>query len=206
MQKEHWQAIYSSKEMDEVSWYQRFPRNSLDLIKRIAKNKDASIIDVGGGDGFLVDELIKLGYNNITVLDISENAIKRVKQRLGDVANNVRWIISDITEFSPDHKYDIWHDRAVFHFLTKDVDIDKYKSLVSSSLKNTGHFILATFSERGPDKCSGLFVRKYSKKDQKLKFKNCFNALDSFNYDHITPFRTIQNFTFSLFERKNYNF
>ena len=203
MQKEYWEEIYFSKAIDEVSWYQRVPETSLELIKRIGEDKDVSIIDVGGGDSFLVDELIKLGYNNITVLDISENAINRAKQRLGDVAKNVRWVISNVTEFSADQKYDIWHDRAAFHFLTEDSDIEKYKTLVSSNLKNNGHFILATFAENGPDKCSGFFVRKYSKKDQALKFKNCFNALDSFKYKHITPFGTTQDFTFSLFKRIN---
>lgn len=203
MHKEHWENIYSTKGITEVSWYQKVPKTSLELIKRAAKNKDASIIDVGGGDGFLVDELIQLGYNNITVLDISENAINKAKQRLGDIAKNVKWIISDITEFNSTKKYDVWHDRAVFHFLTENSDIEKYKNLVNVNVKNNGHFILATFADTGPDKCSGLFVSKYSNKEQAVKFKDCFTPLDSFNYEHSTPFGTTQNFTFSMFNKNN---
>ena len=187
--------------MTEVSWYQKVPETSLELIKRVATNKDVSIIDVGGGDGFLVDELIQLGYNNITVLDISENAINKVKQRLGDIAKNIEWIVSDITEFNPTEKYDVWHDRAVFHFLTEDSDIEKYKSLVNVNLNENGYFILATFADNGPDKCSGLFVSKYSEKDQALKFKDYFTPLDSFKYEHLTPFGTTQNFTFSVLQK-----
>ena len=203
MQKEHWENIYSTKGLTEVSWYQEVPETSLELIKRVTKNKEASIIDVGGGDGYLVDELIQLGYNNITVLDISENAINKAKQRLGDVAKNIKWIISDILEFNPSEKYDVWHDRALFHFLIEDSDIEKYKSLLQLNLKKNGHLILATFADNGPDKCSGLSVSKYSAKDHALKFKDYFTPLDSFKYDHITPFRTTQNFTVSVFKRSS---
>ena len=203
MQKEHWENIYSTKGMTEVSWYQKVPETSLELIKRVAKKKDASIIDIGGGDGFLVDELIQLGYNNITILDISEKAINKAKRRLGDIAKNVKWIISDITEFNATEKYDIWHDRAVFHFLTKDSDIEKYKSVVNINVKKNGHFILATFAENGPDKCSGLSVIKYSAQDQAVEFKDNFTPLDSFKYEHQTPFSTTQNFTFSVFGKKD---
>jgi 2-polyprenyl-3-methyl-5-hydroxy-6-metoxy-1,4-benzoquinol methylase len=203
MYKEHWENIYSEKAMTEVSWYQAVPETSLELIKRVAKNKDASIIDVGGGDGYLVDELIQLGYNNITVLDISVNAINKAKKRLGGIAKNIKWIISDITEFNPTDKYDVWHDRAVFHFLTKDSDIEKYKSLVNINVKKNGHFILATFADNGPDKCSGLCVSKYSEKDQAVKFKDYFTPLDSFKYKHPTPFGTTQNFTFSVFKKED---
>lgn len=201
MKKEYWENIYSTKGMTEVSWYQKVPETSLELIKRVAKNKDVLIIDVGGGDGFLVDELIQSGFNNITVLDISENAINKAKQRLGDFAQNVKWIISDITEFNSTEKYDIWHDRAVFHFLTKDRDIEKYKNLVNVNINRNGYFILATFADNGPDKCSGLFVNKYSEKEQEVTFKDYFTSLDSFNYEHSTPFGTTQSFTFSVFNK-----
>lgn len=202
MQKEHWDNIYSSKGMTEVSWYQEVPKTSLELIKTVAKNKDVSIIDVGGGDGYLVDELIKLGYSNITVLDISANAINKVKQRLGDVAKNIKWIISDITEFYPTQEYDVWHDRAVFHFLIENNNIEKYQNLVNANVKKNGYFILATFANNGPDKCSGLPVSKYSEKDQERKFKDCFISLDSFKYKHPTPFGTTQNFIFSVFKKQ----
>ncbi len=201
MRKEHWDNIYSTKAMTEVSWYQAVPETSLELIKRVAKNKDASIIDIGGGDGFLVDELIQLGYNNITVLDISDNAINKAKQRLVDVAKNIKWIISDITEFNPTEKYDIWHDRAVFHFLTEDSDIEKYKNLVNVNVKKNGYFILATFSDEGPNKCSGLEICKYSELDLQKQFEEAFNVVDSFKENHNTPFGTTQNFTFSVFQK-----
>jgi len=202
MSKDHWENIYSTKHITEYSWYQQVPRTSLELIKKVAKNKDVSIIDVGGGDGFLVDELIQLGYYNITVLDISENAINKVKQRLGSIGENVKWVVSDINEFNPNQRYDVWHDRAAFHFLTKDTEIQRYKSLVNRYVNNNGHLILATFSKNGPEKCSGLFVRKYSDKSQALIFKDYFTSLDSFKYKHSTPFGTTQDFIFSLFIRK----
>mgnify|MGYP002525901094 CR=1 FL=1 len=199
MCKEHWENIYSTKAMTEVSWFQEVPETSLELIKRVAKNKDASIIDIGGGDGFLVDELIQLGYNNITVLDISENAINRAKARIGKLAEKVKWIVSDITEFVPTEKYDVWHDRAVFHFITQGEDINSYKELVGSAI--SGYFILATFSDEGPNKCSGLEICKYSELDLQKQFEEAFNVVDSFKENHNTPFGTTQNFTFSVFQK-----
>lgn len=200
MKKEHWQNIYATKGMQEVSWFQQVPETSLALIQKVAPNKDAAIIDVGGGDGFLVDELLKLGYANITVLDISENAINRAKARLGDVANKVKWLVSDITEFVPTEKYDVWHDRAVFHFLTEKKDIEKYKQLVNKNVEE--HFILATFSDEGPNKCSGLEICKYSELDLKNQFNDSFTVIESFKMNHKTPFDTTQNFTFSVFQKQ----
>ena len=128
--KKHWENIYATKGMQEVSWYQKSPQTSLNLISQLQLSKHASIIDIGAGDSFLVDELLKLGYTNISVLDISVNAIKRAKKRLGELAKNVKWIVTDITEFNPTEKYDLWHDRAVFHFLTQEKDINIYKKEV----------------------------------------------------------------------------
>jgi 2-polyprenyl-3-methyl-5-hydroxy-6-metoxy-1,4-benzoquinol methylase len=199
MSKKHWDNIYATKGMKEVSWFQEVPQTSLDLIASLRLKKDASIIDIGGGDGFLVDHLLKLGYINITVLDISKNAIKRAKERLGKDSNKVKWIVSDITEFEPIDKYDVWHDRAVFHFLTQEKDINNYKELVDSAV--SGYFLLATFSDEGPNKCSGLEICKYSELDLQKKFKGTFNVVDSFKENHNTPFETIQNFTFSVFSK-----
>ncbi|MBC8266452.1 MAG: class I SAM-dependent methyltransferase [Flavobacteriales bacterium] len=187
--------------MQEVSWYQQSPKTSLELITKVAPNRKASIIDVGGGDGFLVDELLKLGYTNITVLDISENAINKAKKRLGKIAEQIRWVISDITEFSPNQQYDVWHDRAVFHFLTNKKDVEKYKDLVAENISKKEHFILATFSDSGPNKCSGLDICKYSEKQLKDTFAEKFKVLDSFTKNHNTPFGTKQNFTFMLFSK-----
>ena len=200
MKKEHWQNIYATKGMQEVSWFQQVPETSLALIQKVAHNKDAAIIDVGGGDGFLVDELLKLGYTNITVLDISANAINRAKLRLGEKANQVKWVVSDITQFVSKEKYDVWHDRAVFHFLTEEKDISKYKALVNESIND--YFVLATFSDEGPNKCSGLDICKYSELDLKNQFKKYFKVLESFKKNHYTPFNTTQNFTFSVFQKR----
>jgi SAM-dependent methyltransferase len=199
MSKKHWENIYATKGMQEVSWFQEVPQASLDLIASLRLKKDAAIIDVGGGDGFLVDNLLDLGYTNITVLDISENAINRAKERLGELAEKVKWIVSDITEFVPSEKYDVWHDRAVFHFLTQEKDINNYKELVGSAV--SGYFLLATFSDEGPNKCSGLEICKYSELDLQKQFKGTFNVVDSFKENHNTPFETIQNFTFSVFRK-----
>lgn len=200
MKKEHWQDIYATKGMQEVSWFQKVPEISLDLIQKVAPNKDASIIDVGGGDGFLVDNLLELGYTNITVLDISENAINRAKQRLGNIDEKVKWVISDITNFLPEKKYDVWHDRAVFHFLTEQKDKAKYKTLVNKSIND--YFVLATFSDEGPNKCSGLEICKYSELDLKKQFDNSFKVIESFKKNHSTPFNTTQNFIFSVFQKQ----
>ena len=199
--KKHWENIYATKGMQEVSWYQKSPQTSLNLISQLQLSKHASIIDIGAGDSFLVDELLKLGYTNISVLDISVNAIERAKKRLGELAENVKWIVTDITEFNPTEKYDLWHDRAVFHFLTQEKDINIYKKLVDSTI--SGYFLLATFSDEGPDKCSGLEICKYSELDLKNQFEGHFTLIDSFKKDHNTPFETIQNFTFSLFRKLN---
>ena len=144
MGKEHWENIYATKGMQEVSWFQKVPTTSLELIKKFAKNKQDAIIDIGGGDGFLVDNLIALGYTDITVLDISKNAIDRAKKRLGKLAEKVKWIVADINEFVPNKEYVIWHDRAVFHFLIKQQEKANYRNLVNSAASD--YFILATFS------------------------------------------------------------
>ena len=201
LRKEHWENIYANKKMNEVSWFQQEPTISLALIQKNTQSKDDAIIDIGGGDGFLVDNLLELGYTNITVLDISANAINKAKERLGINADKVKWIISDITKFIPTEKYEVWHDRAVFHFLTQEKDIESYKILVDENISDNGHFILATFADDGPDKCSGLEVCKYSEKDMENSFSAAFKVIESFKYKHLTPFGTIQNFTFSVFRK-----
>ena len=201
MSKEHWEDIYANKKMNEVSWFQQEPTTSLALIQRNTQSKDDAIIDIGGGDGFLVDNLLELGYTNITVLDISANAINKAKERLGVNADKVKWIVSDVTEFIPLEMYDIWHDRAVFHFLTQQKDIECYKLLVDKNISDNGHFILAAFADDGPEKCSGLKVCRYSEKDMENSFSILFKVKESFKYKHLTPFGTIQNFTFSVFRK-----
>lgn len=198
--KDHWETIYSTKQPNEVSWTQEKPQTSIDFIVGFDLPKSASIIDIGGGDSNLVDHLIELGYENITVLDISKNAIERAKKRLGEKANNVAWIVSDITEFNPETTYDIWHDRAVFHFLTTENDIYKYVDLVSNSVNES--MVIGTFSDNGPLKCSGLEISQYNEINMPELFAESFEATSCLLEDHTTPFDTTQNFIFCSFSKK----
>lgn len=197
--KNHWENVYNTKQPSEVSWTQKIPKTSLDLIVNCDLPKSAKIIDIGGGDSNLVDYLLEQGYENITVLDISEKAIERAKLRLGKVAEKVTWIITDITEFEPKETYDIWHDRATFHFLTEQKQIEKYKKLIQRYASN--YLIMATFSNNGPLKCSGLEIKQYTIEDLVDLFSNKFKIIDGFYQDHQTPFNTIQNFVFCSFKR-----
>ena len=200
--KEHWENIYSTKELNEVSWYQPTPETSLKFIKKLNLPLDAKIIDIGGGDSFLVDNLLELGYTNISVLDISEKAIDKAKKRLGTLANNVTWIVSDIVDFTPTKEYDLWHDRAAFHFLTNQQDINHYIEIVSNYLSLSGYFILGTFSKKGPLKCSGIEITQYDDEDLIRLFRK-LRLIQSINLEHPTPFETSQSFTFCCFEKSN---
>ncbi|WP_317619455.1 class I SAM-dependent methyltransferase [Empedobacter stercoris] len=163
-------------------------------------DKTAKIIDVGGGESKLVDFLLEEGYENISVLDISANALEKAKKRLGDRAKKVNWIVADITEFEPTEQYDVWHDRAVFHFLTEDNDIKKYQDLVSKAVK--GKMVIGTFSTNGPLKCSGLEIKQNDEISLTSTFAADFEKIECFTIDHITPFDTIQNFIFCSFNKK----
>jgi hypothetical protein len=197
--KNHWETVYETKQPDEVSWTQENPKTSLDFIRETHLGKTAKIIDIGGGDSKLVDFLLEDGYENITVLDISANALERAKKRLGEKAQKVTWIVSDITEFKPEVSYDIWHDRATFHFLTTAEQILKYIDLTENWVSN--FLILGTFSENGPKKCSGLDIKQYSGLELENQFRNRFKKLKCITEDHLTPFETKQNFTFCAFEK-----
>lgn len=199
--KEHWERVYNSKRFSEVSWYQATPGVSLDFIKDLHIAKDAAIIDVGGGDSFFVDHLLDTGFTDITVLDISTAAINRAKQRLGSRAGLVNWIVSDITEFVPVRKYDFWHDRAVFHFLTKEEQINKYLAVANKALSVSGKILIGTFSETGPSTCSGLPVKQYSETTMTALIKKWFDKIKCIRIDHVTPFNTIQNFLFCSFKK-----
>ena len=198
--KNHWENVYKTKTPNEVSWTQLHPKTSIELIKSFNLPKTCSIIDVGGGDSLLVDFLLKDGFQNITVLDISNEAIKRAKKRLGEKADKVSWIVSNITDFSPEKTYDIWHDRATFHFLNKNNQIKKYINLVNKSVNNS--FVIGTFSMDGPLKCSGMEIVQYNDVKMNDLFSNHFKKLSSIKEDHITPFNTIQNFIFCTFTKK----
>ena len=197
--KNHWENIYQNKTPEQVSWTQTIPKTSLDLIAQFDLDASAKIIDVGGGDSHLVDFLIDEGYEDISVLDISSKAIDRAKDRLGDKGKKIHWIISNILDFMPETKYDVWHDRAAFHFLTSKKDIKTYIKLVSNF---ANHIVLGTFSKNGPLKCSGLPISQYNSEDLQAILKTDFELISSNYEDHTTPFDTQQNFLFCSFLRK----
>lgn len=200
--KEHWENIYQTKSINEVSWFQSKPETSLDFVEKFNLSKTAKIIDVGGGDSFFVDYLLELGFQNITVLDISEAAIDRAKIRLGEKATLVTWIVEDVANFQLTEKYDFWHDRATFHFLTDEEDVEKYVDTVSKYVESEGFLVVGTFSEQGPKKCSGIDITQYSENSLKKIFDRDFENIECFTINHKTPFDTIQNFVFCSF-RKN---
>ncbi len=199
--KEHWNKIYSTKQPSEVSWTQENPKTSLDFIHSFNLPKQASIIDIGGGDSKLVDKLIEEGFEDITVLDISEQALKRAQIRLGDKAKKIKWVVSDITEFKTEKAYDLWHDRATFHFLTTVSQINKYLARAKNNLKENGFLTIGTFSEAGPKKCSGLTIKQYSEETLEEQLKKEFKKIKCITEDHRTPFDTVQNFLFCSFKR-----
>lgn len=194
--KNHWDTVYETKQPNEVSWTQEKPTTSLDFIRETHLDKSAKIIDIGGGDSKLVDFLLEEGYENITVLDISAKALERAKKRLGKNAEKVQWIVSDITEFKPETAYDIWHDRAAFHFLTTAEQIKKYSEITQEWVNS--FLIIGTFSENGPKKCSGLDITQYSELEMEKQFSDGFKKLKCITEDHLTPFETKQNFTFCI--------
>ncbi|MBN8836218.1 MAG: class I SAM-dependent methyltransferase [Sphingobacteriia bacterium] len=200
--KEHWEKVFTSKTEDEVSWFQPYPKTSVEFLELFNLPIDANIIDIGGGDSHLVDVLIEKGYSNIYVLDISENALNRAKQRLGDEANKVHWIVSDVTEFKPGVRFDYWHDRAAFHFLTTKENIDKYVGIAEKAINKNAYLILGTFSEQGPDKCSGLEVKQYSEASMSHRFEKSFKRIKCITEKHLTPFNTTQDFLFCSFQKK----
>ncbi|NNE29747.1 MAG: class I SAM-dependent methyltransferase [Saprospiraceae bacterium] len=199
--KAHWENIYETRPLDTVSWYQPKPETSLRYFKALATRKDARILDVGGGDSFLVDHLLDEGYSDITILDISEKGIERAKARLGDRAEKITWINSDITNFEPEGQYDLWHDRAAFHFLNSEEEIQKYLEIASKAIRPGGNLVLGTFSTEGPTKCSGIEIRQYSPGSMiELFGKNFFNVGYQ-TIDHKTPKGGLQNFVFCSFQR-----
>lgn len=197
--KSHWETVYATKKPDEVSWTQEVPQTSLDFIHSFDLPKAAKIIDIGGGDSKLADSLLDEGFENITVLDISENALERAKARLGARADKVKWIISDITEFNPNESYDVWHDRATFHFLITPGQIKKYIAAADKAVK--GYLVIGTFSENGPKKCSGLEIKQYTDTELQGQLAQHFSKIRCVTEDHITPFNTTQSFLFCSFKK-----
>ena len=197
--KSHWENIYKTKKIDGVSWYQETPSESIELIQKFSTTNSDKIIDIGCGKSFLADNLLKLNYENITLVDISSNALTEVKERLKNKSLN--FIETDILNFKSNYKYDIWHDRAVFHFITEKEGVEKYISLCNKYIKKGGILIIGTFAEDGPLKCSGLEIKRYSIDNLKELFKENFEFIEGFKKLHSTPFDTQQSFTFCVFKK-----
>lgn len=200
--KDHWENVYETKGDQEVSWYQEIPVTSLNLINSLSLDKEDSIIDIGGGNSNLVYELSKKGFANLSVLDISAKSLERTKSKLGQKSTEIQWIVSDILEFQPQQQYNLWHDRATFHFLIQENDVLQYINIVSKAIKKGGFLIVATFSTSGPKKCSGLEITQYSKEKLQSLFHESFELIQSFEEVHKTPFETEQNFVYTIFKRK----
>lgn len=198
--KDHWEKVFKEKKLTEVSWYQSRPGTSIDMIHSSGLPKEASIIDIGSGDSFLIDYLIDEGYTNLYALDISATALERAKARLGKKADGVHWIVSDVLDFMTEVKFDFWHDRAAFHFLTDDEDIARYVEIVKQNVK--GYLSIGTFSDKGPLKCSGLEIKQYSEDMLAQRFQEEFKKVKCLSEKHTTPAQSVQEFTFCLFKKK----
>lgn len=201
--KQHWETVYQTKAANSVSWFQDHAETSLKLIDSTSIKFEALIIDVGGGASTLIDDLLNNGYSNLTVLDLSSEALNTAKVRLGDKAFKVNWVEGDITQASlPDHYYEIWHDRAVFHFLISAKDRKAYINRIKQSLSPMGYVIIATFAEGGPLRCSGLAVQQYSVETLQKELGDSFELLTHTKETHVTPSSTQQKFIYCLFRLK----
>jgi 2-polyprenyl-3-methyl-5-hydroxy-6-metoxy-1,4-benzoquinol methylase len=197
--QQHWEEVYRAKDEGEVSWYQEYPDLSLQLIEQTRIDLDAPLIDVGGGASVLVDNLLLKGFSRLAVLDISSMALECARQRLAGKAVQVEWLVADITRFEPEHDFALWHDRAVFHFLTAEHERQRYIEVLKSALQDGGYLILATFALDGPEQCSGLQVERYDINKMQGVLGEAFVLQDSCRETHITPAGKEQHFTYALF-------
>ncbi len=202
--KQHWEQVYSTKPSDSVSWFQEHADQSLRLIHKTGLGKEAAILDVGGGASILVDELVVEGYSDLTILDLSSAALTVAKQRLGKQSDAIHWMEGDITcvDF-PIHRFDIWHDRAVFHFLTSETDRQAYVDRVMRAVRPGGHVIIATFGEDGPEKCSGLPVMRYKPESLHAEFGEAFLLVEHEKEAHHTPSGAVQQFVYCYCRKTN---
>ncbi len=194
--KQHWEEIYAHKDPLKVSWYQGEPLNSLRLIGNSGIRRDEAIIDIGGGASLLVDRLHAAGYGDLSVLDISDKALSIARQRLAQGASSIKWIEEDITRFQPPHLYSLWHDRAVFHFLTQASDREKYVEALTKALPSGGHVVLAAFAIGGPDKCSGLEIVQYDAPKLLFELGDQFSLVEERFEKHLTPAKAEQKFSY----------
>jgi SAM-dependent methyltransferase len=200
--KNHWEDVYRSKAPGAVSWYRAHLDVSLTLIVEVVSDQNAAIIDVGGGESTLVDDLLQRGYRNLTVLDVSGVALDAAKQRLGPIARQVTWVESDITLVDlPEHRYDVWHDRAVFHFLMDPSQRHAYIHVLMRTLRSNGHVVIATYGPQGPNRCSGLDVRRYDAQQLSDEFGAGFELVTSTLEDHHTPAGSSQQFLYCCFRK-----
>lgn len=196
-QQDHWDGVYGSKDEAEVSWFEPAPQLSLDLIGRTSAPLDAAIIDIGGGLSHLADALAEAGNSDVTVLDISEQAIRKRGERRGPV----RGIVADITAWRPERRYRVWHDRAVLHFLIEEAHRAAYRQALLAALEPGGQAIIATFAPSGPERCSGLLVRRYGRDDLTAFLGDDFEVVESFEFDHLTPQQKVQRFHVARLQR-----
>ncbi|MBR0870481.1 class I SAM-dependent methyltransferase [Bradyrhizobium tropiciagri] len=197
----HWQNVYLTKGEQQVSWSQADPQPSLGLIEQVAGGRDASIIDIGGGASRLVDALLARGLHALTVLDLSEAALASARQRLGAAGDGVRWIADDATRWQPPQAFDVWHDRAAFHFLVGEADRTAYLDRLHRGVRPGGHAIIGTFALDGPEKCSGLPVQRYDPAALSRTIGPAFALIAEVPHHHVTPWGTMQSFQFSVLRR-----
>jgi trans-aconitate methyltransferase len=197
----HWEKVYTTKAESEVSWFQETPALSLELIELVGAMQNSAIIDIGGGASRLVDHLVSRGYQDLTVLDLSAAALGSARSRIGDQADRVTWITADVTLWQPSRSYDVWHDRAAFHFLTEPNDQAAYVARLRRALRAGGHAIIATFAPDGPERCSGLMVSRYDADALAAKLGAGFELINTRRHEHTTPWGSVQKFQFSTFRR-----
>jgi SAM-dependent methyltransferase len=195
----HWENVYSTKGEAEVSWFQGTPTASLDLLMLVGATAGSAIVDIGGGASRLVDALLAEGFKDVSVLDLSAEALNVARARLGDTARQVKWIVADATEWEPPQLYDVWHDRAAFHFLNEEPQRHAYIERIRRSLRIGGHTIMGTFALDGPEKCSGLPVTRHSEETLAVLLGEGFDLVDSRRHEHTTPWGAVQKFQFSTF-------
>lgn len=198
----HWDNVYATKGETEVSWFQDSPETSLAMIRAASPDHRAAIIDIGGGASRLVDALLQGGYRDVAVLDLSTKALDTVKKRIGAAASTVDWIVADATTWRPAKTYDVWHDRAAFHFLTDSRDRAAYVERLRSAVAPGGHVIIATFAPDGPEKCSGLPVQRHDSASLAAEFGPEFELVETRSEAHHTPWNSTQAFQFSRFRRR----
>ncbi len=200
--KAHWQKIYAEKDTQQVSWYQEIPQHSLDWMAKLELGKEAAILDVGAGDSRLPDQLLQMGYQAITVLDISAKALEKAQTRLGEDADKIKWIVSDVLDLEEIEAVALWHDRAAFHFLRSPEDIESYVQKAAQFVLPGGHLLIGSFSTDGPPKCSGLEIQQYSETSIKRTFEKYFDLLETERLIHHTPSGSSQEFLFALFRSR----